>query len=109
MSTGYTFGVEICCRLSILWVDDVRCSVPPTAEARVRESAFMQGMKHKYSHGLKVSADDQAFFYCIGLVCERSGPRTWRIHQRLYLEQVLEKAGFVVCKPDDVPITLRCA
>ena len=31
--------------LLIVWVDDVHCSVPPTAEARRRESAFIQGMK----------------------------------------------------------------
>ena len=68
--------------LLIVWVDDVHCSVPPTA-------------------------DDQAVFHCIGLVCERLGPRTWRIHQRPYLEQVLERAGFVdgAGRPDDVPMT----
>ena len=76
----------------LLWTDDICVSYSVEDKPRVR--ALLSSMKKRYPNGVHEGEKRQGEMTVLGTSVVHQGPRKLFIHQKPFLDKLLEKAGF---------------
>ena len=76
----------------LVWTDDICVSFPNNDKQRVR--TLFSSMLHQFPNGVHIGEERGGALEVLGTSVVRLGPRSLFIHQKPFVDKLVEKAGF---------------